>query len=429
MRVQYFLTYAMQGTVLPYAPVFFRRAGLTETQIGYVYAIYSLAFILSPVLVTFAADTRMDPRRLMTLALSAGGAGLLALGLVHGVGPLLAVWSVHCLAAVPLMPLQDGICLSLQRRLQERGEPCRPYHRIRVWGTIGFIVPSLLLFGLLHVGMPVGGVLMSGAAFAALAALQALFLDDPRAPSAPPGQTGVPVPAQTIPGDRSRPRLPTLEAAGALLRPNLFVLCVAAFLGQMASTVLGAFYPIYLTEKVGLADEWIGLIANLGVVVEIFFVAGCGWLGGRLGVKGVMAVGLACTAARMGLLYASTTTVVAVATQLFHGIQVVALGVVPQTFVDRYAADRWRHSMQGVFVMLMGCGRVAGSLTGGPVAARGVQGAFGCGALLCLAGVVLMLLAFKERDVASAAAPPETACPADDVRFTPALPGGAETTG
>src|SRR5688500_19272023 len=54
--------------------------------------------------------------------------------------------------------------------------------------------------------------------------------------------------------------------------------------------VHGAFYPIYLTERVGLDEKWIGQVSNLAVVIEIFFVFGCGALVARLGMKRLLLV-------------------------------------------------------------------------------------------------------------------------------------------
>ena len=68
LRVQYFLTYGVIGAVLPYVSVFFRQAGLSDAQIGYAWAVWSAAVVLSPVLVTLAADAHADPRGLLAAA-------------------------------------------------------------------------------------------------------------------------------------------------------------------------------------------------------------------------------------------------------------------------------------------------------------------------------------------------------------------------
>jgi PPP family 3-phenylpropionic acid transporter len=403
LRVQYFLTYCVMGAVLPFASLVFRQAGLSDAQIGYAWAVWSGAVVLSPVLVTFAADARVDPRRLLALASALTGAALLALGLVRGAGPVLAVWAVYCLASLPVLPLQDGVHFSEQRRRKERGEPERPYHLVRVWGTVGFIIPSILLFVLFLKGVDLRAAPWTGAACAALAAAQALLLADPR-----PGRPGAAGPEAG--GER---RLPTVAAARALLRPHLLVFTAAVVLLQMASSVHTAYYPIYLTERVGLDKMWVGVSSNLAVFIEIFFVSGCALLVRRLGVKRLLLLATVATALRYFLIASSGSVPVAFGTQVFHGIFLVAVGVLPQIILDPYAEDRFRHSMQGLFVMLTGSGRVVASVVAGQLAAGvGIGRLYGYAAVLCLVAAGLILFAYREPAQDRAASAPGAACDA-----------------
>ena len=408
LRAQYFLTYGALGTVLPYAPVFFADAAkLTKPQVGLAMAVWSGVQVVTPAAAAWAADARLDPRRLIVACSAVTGTCLLALGQLGGagVGVVLAVWTLYCAASVPMLPLMDGIYFSLRRRDAEMGlPPGRPYHRVRLWGTIGYIVPSVLLFWLLWYGVVgVGGALASGVAFAVLAAVQGMRLDDPRSPptAAAPASEVVVSPDPVGDGPRPNPPragpvLPTAAAARTLLRPPLLAFCVALMLAQAAGAGMATFYPVYLTERVGVAAHWVGVIAQVGVVVEALFIYACGWIVARVGVKGVLLTGLLGTAVRLGLLAASSALSVAVGTQLFHGVYLIMTGVVPQTFLDRHADDDCRHSVQGVFVMLMGCGKVLGNLAFGLVAAVSVQAVFGYGALLCAATAALVTVAFRE---------------------------------
>ena len=152
--------------------------------------------------------------------------------------------------------------------------------------------------------------------------------------------------------DGAERRLPTLAAARVLLRPNLLVFVLALLLLQGAATVHGAFYPIYLTERVGIHQKWLGQISNLAVFIEIFFVYGCGTLMRRFGIKNLLLAAIALTALRFGLLGLTTNVWVAVGTQVFHGILLMSTGVIPQMVLDDAAEDRFRHSMQGLYVMV-----------------------------------------------------------------------------
>ncbi len=384
MRAQYLLSYAVLGCVLPYLPVFLRARGMSPPQVGYVFAISGLAVLLAPVLVTLLADAHADARSLMAGALVLAAGSLVGLALSHRLVPLLLWYGMHALAMTPIMPLQDGLLFAVQdRRRREAGAAPPAFHRVRVWGTVGFIVPSAALFWMLRAGVRVDVTLVCGAACAVAAALNArLLLPDP-------GPRPVVDPADN--------RLPTLDALRAITEPAALVFCAATFLLALATASYYAFYPIYLTEVVGIDARWVGMIANVGVVIEIFFMLAFGVLLRRMGVKWLVVVGMLTTAARFALLAAAPGVVVAVATQVFHGMMVLILAVVPPVFLNGRAAPRFRHSMQGLYTMLVwGVARTAGSLLAGPLAARSLTLLFACAAATCLTAALLVAFAFRE---------------------------------
>ena len=60
-------------------------------------------------------------------------------------------------------------------------------------------------------------------------------------------------------------------------------------------------------------------------------------------------------------------------TQLGHGIEALALYVVPVMFFNRLAGSEFRNSIQGVYTMMVGgCSRVLGGLIAGTVAGTGL---------------------------------------------------------
>ena len=384
MRAQYFLSYAVMGCVLPYLPVFLRARGLQQTQVGYLFAISGIAVLLAPVLVTLLADTRADARSLMAGALIVTAGSLVGLALSHELLPLLGWYALHALAMTPLMPLQDGLLFAVQeRRRLETGAAPLEFHRMRVWGTIGFIVPSAGLFWMLRAGMRVDVTLIAGAICATLAAANARLL----VPSAGP----------RAPVDPKDNRLPTLAALRALTRPDALVFCAATFLLGVATASYYAFYPIYLTEVVGIDAQWVGLIANVGVVIEIFFMLAFGALLRWMGLRRLVIACIGATAARFALLAAAPGVAVAIATQAFHGMTVLMVAVVPPLFLDQRAAPRFRHSMQGLYAMLVfGLARTVGSLLAGPIAQRSLTLLFWTAAAVCGVAALLIGVAFQD---------------------------------
>lgn len=387
LKSQYFLSYAVMGCVVPFISLFFRDIGLGNTLIGYIMALSSLAMVISPVIVTFLADSRLDPRRIMAVALTLCAAALLAMLLTRSFAWVFFTYGLYTLLFVSVAPLQDGVNFSIQQRRREAGQPPVDFHHIRVWGSIGYIVPSFLLFWLFRHGFPIESIIPAGAAVALLATLSSFVLPNPK-PVEP--QASAPQP----PGAAS---MPTLAAAKILLGRPLLVFCTAIFLIQMAMASYYTFYPLYLTERVGIDKQWVGLISTIGVVVEIGFMLCFGRIIRALGLRNLMLIGVACMVLRLVLLAAFPTAPVAIGQQLLHGIHVLVLLVAPPVFLNQHADDRYRHSLQGLFAMIMvGVARSIGSLIAGPIAHWSLTGVYWYAAGVCAAALLLLFAAFHE---------------------------------
>ncbi|MDQ3441070.1 MAG: MFS transporter [Planctomycetota bacterium] len=390
----------MIGSVLPFLPVFLDDRGLSRTQIGYVTGAASVGVVLTPVLITLLADAAVAGRMLMAGVFTASGVLLAAVLGVHGFWPILACYALHALAFAPAAPLQDGIYFAAAARDEKRAAspltkaPTKgtqllsavpPYHVVRVWGTVGYIVPSAVLYFVLTGDGSVAPALACGVAMCAAGALNAMFFL-PRVDEQLEGK---------IKANGSR--LPTVAAVRALLEPHVLVFCVAMALVHFAASGYYQFYPLYLTEARGIEKRWVGLIANLGVVVEIFFMLGFGWLSAKLTLRGLMITGVACIAVRLLLLAFVPTNTVAIGTQLLHGMMVLVLHVAPPIYLNSRAGDEYRSSIQGLYAMAVAGGaRIVGSVVTGRVAEHSLTWMFAGCAGLCVIAAGLFYFAFRE---------------------------------
>lgn len=336
-----------------------------------------------PLVVTLLADLRQDSRRLVAFIFAVSGAALLGLFFVRGFWPVVVLLCLHSLAYVALTPLQDGLNFAVQQQRAASGQSIIPFHQIRVWGTFGFIVPSFLLFGFLANGAPLSAILLSAASFCALGLLNSFRLPDTRE------KGGI---ADGLP----RTQLPVMAAARVLRRPPVLVFCLSIMLAHLASATYYAFYPLYLTEVVGIKQQWVGPIFNLGAIFEIAYMLGFGWLMARLKLKKFMSVGIFCLALRFALLAFYPSLAMAIGTQVLHGMMVVTLQVAPALYMNRQADDEYRTSMQGLLTVLTGASRVTGSVLAGRIAQESLRQAFGWAAALSLVATVFFVLVFHE---------------------------------
>jgi len=409
LKAQYFCGFAVMGSVVPYLPVFLEARGLSDFQIGTVIATTGLAIMLTPVLITLLADAHFESRTLIGATSLTGLAALFLLWQSETFSTLLLSHALFSLGFWPLLPLQDGLNFAIRRRRTALGQRDVPYHRVRVYGTVGFIVPSVVLWGFLRYEWSVGVVLWSGMAFCALSFVVTRFLPHVQQPASESGEAVAESPerdadeaARLDPPAKSN-RLPTIEAFSRLLKPQLLLFAIGMWLTHMAASAYYTFYPRYLTDpalaQINLGTEWIGLIANAGVVIEIFFMLGFGLFMRHLGLRWLMVIGSLSMTLRLALLYAMPNVAIALGTQLLHGMTVLVLHVAPPVFINHHAAPRFRNSMQGVYAMsVFGPARVLGYIAAGLIAELSLLGVFAYGAGLCLLATGLFYLAFRHDD-------------------------------
>jgi MFS family permease len=184
----------------------------------------------------------------------------------------------------------------------------------------------------------------------------------------------------------------------------MLALSIAMFLTSMTVSVHAAFYPLDLTERVGVREQWLGPISNVAVFFEALLILCCGRLARALGARRLIIGAMAITAARFAIIAFSTRPALVISTQITHGLLIIAVGVLPQTLFDERAGDAFRHSMQGVLVMFMAAGRASANLLAGPIAARSLTAVFlGC-ACLCAVAAALVIVGFHERPHVNTAA-------------------------
>jgi MFS transporter, PPP family, 3-phenylpropionic acid transporter len=382
IKRQYLLMYAATGAAIPYLPVLLEQRLADRAQVGDILAITGLAIMVTPVIVGFLADAHVSGRALLAALSGATAVAAAALTGVHGFWSIAVAYALFSLVFWPQSSLADGFLFSVRQQRLAAGLPSVAYYRVRVYGTIGFIVPGIGLYALMARGATSDVALLIASAVSLLGLVNALTL--PRVEMAAPER-----------GERVR--APTLAAARALSRGPALVLCASMFLGHLAAAAYYGFYPIYLTAEIGFASEWVGVIFIAGVLIELGMMFAVGALVRALGLKGALVLGLSCSALRFAIMALAPSPFWAVATQGFHGVMVITLHVLPPMYLDGLARDAYRTSMQGLYTMaVVGLTRLVGNQLGGRLADISLLWLFGAGAAALAIAAVLMLVGFRE---------------------------------
>ncbi len=390
IKTQFFLSFGVIGSLAPLLPVFLtEEKHLTPAQLGTSMALMSGAALLSPVIITLLADTRTDPRRLLAASLFIGALALVGLYFVSSSPLVIGLVGLYGLALVAVIPLQDGFYFSAARSPATKLPP-PSYPMVRVWGTIGFIVPSIILYAAIEKGAPPTVILAVALAYCALGVTNAFFLR--------------PLPA--LPKDAAAARFPTLDAAKALFGSEARLFCIAMALAHASAPAFYAFFPVYLKERAGVPASAIGLIFCYGVFFEIFISLAIPKLSARFGFKPLFIAGFVALLFKMSVMASSPGIVMVVAAQTFHGVEVMALYILPVIYLNSLAGDRFRNSIQGVYGMIVSGGaKIIGYQTAGFIAATSLTGVFLWGAGLAAAAMVIFAIGFRPPKSVSLAVP------------------------
>jgi PPP family 3-phenylpropionic acid transporter len=291
LAVFYAVAFLVIGVLQPFWPIWLASRGLDATAIGFTLALSIGVKVFSTPLAAHIAD-RTGGRRGLIIVLLAGCLVSFALfGLAEGLVSILLISALYYALWPPVISLTESLTMlaATHRGLD--------YGRIRLWGSLGFIVAALGAGWVLDWAPPDAVYVMVLAA-TALSLIAAMGLPDIR-------------------GEASQSaRLPVVEA----LRDRGFVCCLAACgLVQASHAIYYAFGALHW-QSAGHSETVIGLLWAGGVIAEIVLFATARGAVIRLGPARLIAIaGLGC-AVRWLLLALTTDLPWLVVGQTLHAL-------------------------------------------------------------------------------------------------------------
>jgi PPP family 3-phenylpropionic acid transporter len=297
LRALYFLYYGNVGTYLPFFAVYLQGLGFTGQQIGLIQMLPS--FPLAPlVAIGWAtyADHRATPQAALRRATAWVAFAVLLLPFARAPWQVGAVVVLMALGDRAVVPLTDSITIEWTRR-----NPAVSYARIRLFGSLGFVVLTVLTGRLLTLrgGRP-ADLLVPVLVVACVLAYALVARGVPPTPRH---------------GDRPHPR----EMVALLRDRRLWALLVPAALHWAACAPYHVFFGV-LVRDLHLPDDVTSAGMALGVVAEIGVLLAFPRLEARFPLRGMFAVAMLSSAARWALTARATGAAAVAGLQAAHGL-------------------------------------------------------------------------------------------------------------
>lgn len=338
-----FTYFAAIGLFNPYAPLWFKDLGFSTLVIGGIASLQAWTRVIAPYAWSWFGDH--TGRRVELIRLAAAGSLVFAAALlgVHQVTAVAAVTALLFVANSGLIPLSEAAVAHHLHTSQ--GIDAARYGRVRMWGSVGFIV-SVTLFGavLQTVGI---------AAFPGVVALMyGLLL-----------MAALRLPATRAEAAHDEPAPPVLPL---LRQPEVAWFFASVFFVVLAHTSLYAFLSLYLVS-LGYGKAAVGGLWAVSVAVEIAYFWFQGRWVARLAPYGWLQLVALVTAAR----FVATASgghwpLVLIAAQLSHAITFAAHHATCITLVHRHFPGRLRGRGQALYTTLgYGVSGVIGGVGGG----------------------------------------------------------------
>lgn len=241
LSAYYFFYFAAVGTLIPYLGLYLQSLSFGAMEIAQITAVLAMARIVSPPLLALLADRR--GQFLFYAQLTSFMSALLVLGFwwLDAFGSLLwLIWWLGFFWHAALPPMES-------LTLRTLGDDLASYSRIRLWGSVGFIV-AVLGVGYLIESFGILAFLWSMTLFFVLMALVTL-----------------------VNHEQPHTRAQGLDLVGlwqSVKQPVVLLVLGLALLVQLSHGVYYAFYSLLL-DATGYSASEIGLLWTLGVVAEV----------------------------------------------------------------------------------------------------------------------------------------------------------------
>ena len=361
----YFFYFAFIGAFSPYFSLYLATLNFSAWDIGLLMSQMQLMRLFGPNLWGWLADRFGQRTRIVVLAGAVSLAGFSAFFWVDRLAGMLVAMAILAFFWSAALPLIETLTFDHLRAGE--GE----YSRIRLWGSVGFIVAVMAAGSALDV-LPSNGIL--SICWGILLGILLLAMTLPEAP---------------------RPKVAEASASirAVLTQTRVRALLAACFAMSAAHGAFYVFYSVHLADH-GYSKTEIGLLWSLGVLAEIVIFMLMTRLNRRFSLRVILLASFWAAVLRFVLIgWAADSIALMTFAQLLHGLTFGAYHAAAIAAVNRWFIHGTQGRGQALYSSLsFGAGGLFGGLLAGALwESIGGGWVFSLGSLYALLGGWLLL--------------------------------------
>jgi len=334
----YFIYYFFVGAFVPYWGLYLQSEHFSAADIGILMSLFQISRIFAPNFWGWLADHTGKRVQWIRLTALLGLCGFVAVFWAHSFFWLFFVMAALSLFTSSTLPLSES--LTLAHLATTNGH----YSRIRMWGSLGFIVAAVLL-----------GFLIDLAGISSLLwfllAVQVTLL----------------ALSYTLPEPRIEPHAHDHFSIWQVIKqPDVIALLLGCSLMVTAHGVLYNFYSIFLSEH-GYSKGMIGLLWSVGVICEIVIFMLMPKIMARFTLKQIMLVSLALAVIRFSMIGMAVDNLwLLILAQALHAATFGSFHAASVEVITQFFTGRHQAKGQAIYnSVAYGVGGAIGGVAGG----------------------------------------------------------------
>ena len=365
----YFIYYFFVGAFVPYWGLYLSAESFSPADIGILMSLFQLSRIIAPNLWGWLADHTKQRVRWIRMTALLGLLGFVAIFWAHDFVSMFIVMAALSLFTSSTLPLSESLVLA--HLATTNGH----YSKVRLWGSWGFIVASVLL-GYLTDWFGIRSLLW----FILVVQCSLLWLTWK-------------LPEAQVPAHAHD----HFSVWQILKQPAVLSLLFGCAMMVTAHGLMYNFYSIYLAEH-GYSKDMIGWLWGLGVLCEIGIFMKMPWIMRHFKLKTILLISLLIGVLRFSLMGLVPEQLgLLLLAQAMHAFTFGSFHAAAVEVVSQYFKGRHQAKGQAIYnSVAYGIGGALGGLLGGfALQSLGGQLTFTLAALFPLAGAVIVAFGLR----------------------------------